>query len=226
MIRRLLCVLAVWTSVLMAATVGRADLLTPTGVTASQYADWGSGNRSPVGLLGTQYFTTDGDVSTWTLAATGGAAGQWQTDNVTVDQQWLLFDLGSPKSLSKAYLWNGAQSGLEGRGISGFEIWASDAAGNDLSRLTAAQALVLNQTADPSPAVTQPFELIGATFLQYVKIKIHSTWNGTATDYVTLGKIRFEGESPIPEPSTSILILLGMPAMLAYAWRKRKTISG
>ena len=66
MTRRLLCVLCVLTVVLMAATVGRATVITPASVTASN-----QGELPVANLINNVNFTTAGDVTTWTYAGSG-----------------------------------------------------------------------------------------------------------------------------------------------------------
>ena len=174
-------------------TVGRANVINPVSVTASDSSSW-----SPTSdLLTTTGFSTSGDVSAWTVVV-DNIAGMWCTNNVTVNAQWLLFDLGSSFNLTRAYFWQGYQANYEGRGVKDFEIWKSDATGTLISRLTSATTLTLNEAGPyyPSGTITttgtQLFDLTGANAVRYIKIKINSTWSGATTEYVELGKVRFD----------------------------------
>jgi hypothetical protein len=48
-------------------------------------------------------------------------------------------------------------------------------------------------------------------------------WNGSVEEKVSLGKIQFSNVSPVPEPETYAMLLVGLGVMGAIAVRRRKS---
>jgi hypothetical protein len=231
MTRRASCVVNVLTAVLVTILAGtsRADVI--AAVSADQSSVYGSlpeCNGSQ--LNNTSGLTATGDVSTWTFAATHGTYGdasEWYTNPNDVPPQWVLLNFDSPQNLSKIYLWNYTHNGdtaadkdyYQLRDTQGFRVFASDVAGDLIAQIGA--GTLAKTSKDTGIALTQAFDLTGATSVQYVKIVIDSSYDvHNWINDVGLGKVRFE--TATPEPSAIVLLGIGLIGLLAYAWRKRK----
>jgi hypothetical protein len=234
--------------VLLTVTVAQADVITPVGVTASSGTAYAPDLISPLAtqVPGTPtVFHTGGDVLTWTHDATWSGFGQWLGDDNTVnenpgavDGQYLTFDLGAAHGLTNAYLWNFSQYrgsptntlDLTGRGVKNFDLLGSLDGATFTPIATGLQMakseVGLNDGASGGgtigsvPITTQAFD-ISAT-ARYVRVLIHSDWNGIATDNVGLAQVAFGGTAVTPEPGTLVLLASGLIGLLCYAWKNRK----
>ncbi len=216
MTRNLVCMFAVLATVL--TVTGRAEVITPTNVTASSTL---TGNPES-NLLSSAGMTTTGDVLTWTWS--GVSTGIWMSAGGTSDTyvpQTLLFNLGKSVSLSKIYVWNFSHDAeymadYNTWDAKGFHVYASNAAG-DLGTALGSGTLDMVTSL---PVTNQAFDLNGTNAVQYVKVVIDSGYAQASPGYyVDLARVRFES---IPEPCTYSLLATGLVALLCYAWKKRR----
>lgn len=187
-----------------------AAVITPTQAFASSYY---SSSQNPVNLINNSGLnTSSGNVLTYTHSSDGSANNMWHAGQgqgiggsaPVVANQYVVFDLGGNYNLSSAYLWQMLQSGLLGRGIKGFELYASSNAPSsanasnppatyDLTGFTQILAPSTLAQGSGTSTPTQNFALSSATNVRQVYLKINSDWNGATSDYVGLSEIKFEG---------------------------------
>lgn len=125
--------------------------------------------------------------------------------------QYVTYDLGSQAQIDGLVLWNVGQDYAD-TGVKAFSLSGStDAAFSapiDLGSYTAA----IGPANGPSSAQVFPFALVA---IKYVKMQIESNYGNTG-GYVGFGEATFRG---IPEPSSSMLMLVALPALV---WRMRQ----
>ncbi len=206
----LIAVLAVvW---LFTAGSARADLIMPTGVTAtSWYTD---AETHPNNLINGSEIKNDNDILSPDLSAESADAtheshpggpgfSMWHAGSGTpgtgpgvVADQVLIFELGGKFDLTEAYIWQFNQSCCSppGRGVDEFTLHVStDGVDNFGPAIGGTLSLPPAFATEPITATSFPLVASGVT---HVKIEILSAQSGNLEEYVGLSEVRFESSSP------------------------------
>ena len=223
MIKKLLPIISV-------ASTGFASaaLVVPTGISAFHQGDSLDGNGSTLRVIdGSGMAKGDAnDPSTWTVSSNAWA-DDWQgfNGNNTGNNTWVVFDLGAPTvNLDKMFLWNVQEgitapgNGQTGRGTGAFTIYS--ATSPTLAPPAASGASTTYDfasggwTSHGSETMTgglgvgdsgQNYDVSGASGAQFIGLHITANLNGNRTG---LAEAAFT-TSPIPEPGSMALLLLG-----------------
>jgi len=185
-------------SLVCAAVVGmmggaaQAEFITPNAVLATaRYST--SPERNLINSNG---------LSANTAAGTHRNVGttMWMNNNGTVANEAVSFDLRKTYNLTQAYVWQNTEQTARNTRTMNIYVSADNVTYTQVGgTVTLKTSAADNQTADVVP--------LSASNVRYVKFHILTSGAGTATGYVGLGEVRFEGAvvPPVP-PGTLILI--------------------
>lgn len=202
-----------------AATQARADIITPTSVTAStQFAAAvnminGSGLDGVGPILGQLHDNNENNM--------------WQSFAATSVGETAIFELDQVYDLSDAHIWqfNGPASGtidVPQREVEDFDISISpDLVSPFLSLGTNTLNPALDPLSGPVPDFNEPvqsFALAGSNLARRVKITILSVHSPPSDGAAGLSEVRFEGTA-IPEPAT---LGLAVVSALSIPWLVRR----
>ena len=126
--------------------------------------------------------------------------------------QSVTYDLGSEVQVDGLVLWNVGQDYME-TGVQAFSLSGSTDASFTESIDLGSYTATIGAADGPSSAQVFSFALVA---VKYVKMQIDSNY-GNSGGYVGFGEATFRG---IPEPSSSMLLLVALPAL---AWRLRQS---
>jgi hypothetical protein len=175
-----------------------------------------------------------------TLATSGTYAGQyvhdtvwangWQTYSNSVTSNWLLMDLGAAyTNLSQASVWNVKE--FVDRGAKDVSIYYATSPttipskGDSFDFSTASEWTLFENTTiaeattnSSATPVDTVIDLSGIASARYLVFVINSNY-GSTTKYGGFAEIQI---TTVPEPSATVLTVIGVGGFLAFAWRKRK----
>jgi hypothetical protein len=217
MIKKLLPIITI-------ASIGSATaaLVVPTGINAFHQGDSLDGNGSTLRAIdGSGMAKGDAnDPSTWTVSSTAWA-DDWQGFSTpSGNNTWAVLDLGGATAdLDQMYLWNVQEGSAPDRGVNGFNIWYSnsptvpppaasgsvtvyDFASGGWTQLGGTNNLAIGTGVGDAGGA---FDVSGASGAQFIGIEMLSNHGGNRTG---LAEVAFT-TSPIPEPGSMALLLLG-----------------
>jgi len=162
-------------------------VLAPAGATAS--SDHGT-YYAPKWMIDGSGLTGTGRDATHTNANAVNLFWHSQT-GVVVSAQWVEFDLGSPRDVVNALVWQLAQTNNVTRGVKAFTVKVS---GNDrvFSTHTVSNLLGVATARPMAPVQVIP---LPTKSTRYVRFDIHSNW-GSSEGIVGLSEVRFEVAPP------------------------------
>jgi hypothetical protein len=151
------------------------------------------------------------------VATLGDSTGSG-TKAANVAGQHVDFTFDTAVDLINIYIWNYSQSGISagGRGVNTFDLYASITTDpNDLVQIGSTQSLTIGEFDGTEPV--QTFGLV-ANNIRLVRLDILTDQGANTNNYVGLDEVHFEGE-PVPEPTSFVLISLGLAA-IGFASRR------
>jgi hypothetical protein len=204
---------------MLAVTSGAgADIIMPTGVTATANA-WANNDAIyAIDGSGLSEVPTDANVATVTHAAGTPLYTMWGAH--TPIPQAITFDLGAEYQLDAAWLWNYNQSDTQGaRSMGDFDIYVGGSGDSFASTLAKAGQSIADYPTGSSPGLPEKVEF-AASGVQYVRFEITGHSLVAPADTIGLSEVRFSGV--IPEPSTLILAMLGLLGLMGFRRRRNR----
>ena len=218
-------------------------VLSPSSVIGSSPSSDGGTNTT--NWNANTYPYTAGTIFSQQSGSVSGSAGSWANNTwfpaasiggtyATVDNRYVVIDLGGAYTLSSIQIFNGTAT-YQHTGT--FALRASNsitAASNEggftrgqtlLSPVTLIGSTALNFTNNENPVTGQSFSISDTTAYRYLQIDLLTaagSLNGGVMDIrgSSLSEVRINGVSAIPEPST--YAAMAGAAMLGLAvWRRR-----
>lgn len=195
-----------------------ADIITPDSATSTTTI--GGSRTIDAAIDGTLLSSegTSGDILSETVAYAGNS-GHWLSASSAIDDddnfrsttEELTFDLGGTFDVDAFHLWPYVRAESR-RGLSSFDISFSSDGVNYSSTITLSG--FTKGTSSGEPVQTQTFALqSGVTHIQMTNLTTFDS-----TDYIAVSELRFGGPT-IPEPSTAILVGLGL---MGICFRRRR----
>jgi len=165
------------------------DTLTPIGATASSNYGTQPYPYGPQWLINGSGLTGIGRTATHTNANAINLLWHSNT-NTVISAQWVEFDLGSPRDVVNALVWQLAQQNLITRGVKAFTI---KVAGSDHVFSTYSTNNLLGIA---SGLANEPVRIVplAAKNIRYIRFDVQSNWG--SGEVVGLSEVRFEAVPP------------------------------